>query len=243
MPEVTLRVATFNIRHGADDADRVRLRSLARTCAGLDADLLGLQEVVRGRRSSWYLDQGAVVGLRTRARHVSGPAIQRNRLRRYGNALLVRGRVLERAVIDLPRAPEREARTAIVARVLVRGLEASVAVTHLQHWPKRHRHLAHDAPEQLRAVLDALQALPAPRVLLGDLNLVAEAVEPILAEAGFMLAEHGPTYPADAPRVRIDHIAVDGFEVRQAWVGERAPLSDHRPVVAELSPALPVGKP
>ena len=239
MPETTLRVATFNIRHGADDADRVRLRVLARACAGLDADLLGLQEVVRGRRSSWYLDQGAVVGLRTRARHVSGPAIQRNRLRRYGNALLVRGRVLERAVIDLPRAPEREARTAIVARVAVRGLEVSLAVTHLQHWPKRHRHLAHDAPEQLAVVLDALRALPAPRLLLGDLNLGAEAIAPILGEAGFTLAEHGPTYPADAPRRRIDHIAVDGFEVHRAWVGERAPLSDHRPVLAELTVTRP----
>lgn len=243
MNVATLRVATFNIRHGADDADRVRLRGLARTCADLDADLLGLQEVVRGRRDSWYVDQGALVGLRTRARHVSGPASQRNRLRRYGNALLVRGRVLDQTVIDLPRAPEREARTAIVARVAVRGLEVSVAVTHLQHWPKRHRHLAHDAPAQLQAVLDALRALPAPRVLLGDLNLGAEAVVPVLADAGFTLAEHGPTYPADAPRRRIDHIAVDGFDVQRAWVGERAPLSDHRPVLAELVPAKGVGKP
>lgn len=235
MAEPILRVATFNIRHGADTADRVRLRALARTCAGLDADLLGLQEVVRGRRSSLYLDQGAVVARRSRARQVSGPAVQRGWLRRYGNSLVVRGRVLERAVIDLPRAPEREPRTAILARVAVRGLEISVAVTHLQHWPKRHRHLAHDAPAQLRAVLDALVALPAPRVLLGDLNLAPPAVAPIVAAAGFVLAEHGATYPADVPRLRLDHVAVDGFIVRRAWVAERAPVSDHRAVVAELA--------
>lgn len=235
--EPRVRVATFNIRHGADDADRVRLRALARACAGLDADVLGLQEVDRGRRASFYLDQGALVARRSRARQVSGPAVQRGWLRRYGNSLVVRGRVLERAVIDLPRAPEREPRTAIVARVAVRGLEISVAVTHLQHWPKRHRHLAHDAPVQLRAVLEALVALPVPRVLLGDLNLAPPAVEPILAEAGFVLAEHGPTYPADAPRLRLDHVAVDGFVVRRAWVAERAPVSDHRAVVAELAPA------
>ncbi|MCJ7437799.1 MAG: endonuclease/exonuclease/phosphatase family protein [Acidimicrobiia bacterium] len=235
MAEPILRVATFNIRHGADDADRVRLRALAWTCAGFDADLLGLQEVVRGRRASLYLDQGAVVARRSRARQVSGPAVQRRWLRRYGNSLVVRGRVTERAVIDLPRSPEREPRTAIVARVAVRGLEVSVAVTHLQHWPKRHRHLAHDAPVQLRAVLDALVALPAPRVLLGDLNLAPPEVAPILAEAGFVLAEHGPTYPADVPRLRLDHVAVDGFVVRRAWVAERAPVSDHRAVVAELA--------
>jgi|GEM_PF-770734 len=237
MAEPILRVATFNIRHGADDADRVRLCALARVCAGLDADVLGLQEVVRGRRASCYLDQGAVVARRSRARHVSGPAVQRGWWRRYGNSLVVRGRVLEHDVIDLPRAPEREPRTAIIARVGVRGLEISVAVTHLQHWPKRHRHLAHDAPAQLRAVLDALVARPAPRVLLGDLNLGPPAVEPILAAAGFALVEHGPTYPADMPRLRLDHVAVDGLVVRRAWVAQRAPVSDHRAVVAELSVA------
>jgi endonuclease/exonuclease/phosphatase family metal-dependent hydrolase len=67
------------------------------------------------------------------------------------------------------------------------------------------------------------------------LNLAPPEVAPILAEAGFVLAEHGPTYPADVPRLRLDHVAVDGFVVRRAWVAERAPVSDHRAVVAELA--------
>jgi endonuclease/exonuclease/phosphatase family metal-dependent hydrolase len=242
MTETLVRVATFNIRRGADDADRVRLRALARSCAALDADVLGLQEVVGGRRRSWFLDQGAVVARRSRARHVSGPAVRWSRRRTYGNSLVVRGRVLERVVLELPRAPEREPRTAIVARVAVRGIEMTVAVTHLQHWPKRHRHRPHDAPEQLRAVLDALRARPAPRLLLGDLNLDAEQVAPILADAGFTRAAHGPTFPSVQPRVTVDHIAVDGFEVRRAWVAERAPVSDHRAVVAELSFASSPGR-
>lgn len=233
-PDGVLRVATFNIRHGADAQDRVRLRALARACADLDADILGLQEVVRGQRRSWYLDQGALVARRSRARHVSGPAIRRSWLRGYGNSLIVRGRVLDRAVLDLPRDPEREARAAIVARVVVRGIEVSVGVTHLQHWPKRHRHLPHDAPDQLRALLDALTARAAPRLLLGDLNLAPEVVVPILADAGFTRAEHGPTFPADAPRSTLDHIAVDGLVVRRAWVVGEAAVSDHRAVVAEL---------
>jgi len=234
---LTLRVATFNIRHGADDEDRVHLRALARSCAALEADVLGLQEVVRGRRQSWYLDQGAVVARRSRARRVNGPAVRHGRLRTYGNSLVTRGRVLEHVVLDLPRAPEREPRTAIVARVAVRGIEVSVGVTHLQHWPKRHRHLSHDAPDQLRALLDALSARPAPRVLLGDLNLEPEVVTPILDAAGFVRAEHGPTFPAGVPRATLDHIAVDGLIIRSAWVAARAPVSDHRAVVADL--ALP----
>jgi endonuclease/exonuclease/phosphatase family metal-dependent hydrolase len=232
-----LRVATFNIRRGADDGDRVRLRALARSCALLEADVLGLQEVVGGRRQSWYLDQGAVVARRTRARHVSGPAVRRGRRRTYGNALVTRGRILDHVVLDLPRAPEREPRSAIVARVRVSELELTVAVTHLQHWPKRHRHRPHDAPDQLRAVLDALAVRPGPRLLLGDLNLEPEAATPILAAAGFTRAEHGPTFPAGIPRATLDHVAVDGLVVRRAWVAARAPVSDHRAVVADL--ALP----
>ena len=65
----------------------------ARFCADLDVDLLGLQEVSRGRRHSLYVDQATVVARRTRARHVAGPAMTRGRWRRYGNALLVRGGV------------------------------------------------------------------------------------------------------------------------------------------------------
>ena len=197
--------------------------------------MLGLQEVVRGHRSSWYLDQGALVARRSRARHVSGPAVQQSWLRRYGNSLVVRGRVLDQEVLDLPRSPEREPRSAILARVSVRGIEMAVAVTHLQHWPKRLQHLPHDAPRQLRAVLDALVELPAPRLLLGDLNLTPQQIEPILTEAGFALAAHGPTFPAEIPRTRIDHVAVDGPVVRRAWVGDQAAVSDHRAVVAELA--------
>ncbi len=116
----------------------------------------------------------------------------------------------------------------------MRGIEVSVGVTHLQHWPKRHRDRPHDAPEQLHALLDALRARAAPRILLGDLNLEPEVVGPILAAAGFTRAEHGPTFPADAPRVTLDHIAVDGLDIQRVWVADEAPVSDHRAVVAEL---------
>ena len=56
-----IRVATFNIRHGATVDDLVRPVALARACAELDPDVLGLQEVERGNRRSWYVDQGRFV--------------------------------------------------------------------------------------------------------------------------------------------------------------------------------------
>ena len=209
---------------------------LARACSDLHADVLGLQEVQGGWRRTWFLDQGAVVARFTGARHMSGPAAHRGLLKTYGNSLVVRGRIAEVALLDLPRAEEREPRAALVARVTVRGISVSVAVTHLQHRPKRFAHLAHDAPEQLRYVLDALGERPGPRVLLGDLNLEPEDTARTFAAAGMTVAEPGPSFPAHDPRRRLDYVAVDGLEIRRSWVADRSPVSDHRAVVAELVP-------
>jgi endonuclease/exonuclease/phosphatase family metal-dependent hydrolase len=231
-----LRVATFNIRHGAASDERVRPIELARACAALRADVLGLQEVEQGRRRSWYVDQGRFVATWLRARHVPGPAIRRSRWRAYGNALVTRGRVRDSEVVDLPRGDAREPRSAIVAEVVVHGIDLAIAVTHLQHRPARLRHLPHDAPEQLQAVLDAVRARPAPRIVLGDLNLQPAHALPIFEAAGFTVAEHGPTYPSDEPRIRLDYIAVDGLAVRDVHVHDEAAVSDHRAVVADLVP-------
>ena len=233
MTERLLRVGTFNIRHGSDASGRIRMRLLGRTCRDLDVDVLGLQEVQGGRRGTWYLDQGAVAARLSGARHASGPAMHRGLLRTYGNSLLVRGRIHDVQIIDLPRQPEREPRAALLARVAVRGIEAAVGVTHLQHRPQRWAHLEHDAPEQLRTVLRALAERPLPRVLLGDLNLEPDAALPIFAEFGMTVAEHGPSFPAQDPRRRIDYVAVDGFEICRSWVVDRLELSDHRPVLVD----------
>jgi endonuclease/exonuclease/phosphatase family metal-dependent hydrolase len=231
-----VRVATFNIRHGAAVDDDVRPLSLARACAALDADVLGLQELERGRRRSWYVDQGRFVAAYVRAHYVAGPAIRRGRWRADGNGLVARGRIRGVEILDLPRGPEREPRSAVLAAVTIGGATISIGVTHLQHRPARLRHLPSDASDQLRAVLDALTARPAPRVLLGDLNLQPPVAQEILEAAGFTVPEHGPTYPADAPRIRLDYVAVDGLRVREVHVAPKAAVSDHRAVVADLVP-------
>jgi endonuclease/exonuclease/phosphatase family metal-dependent hydrolase len=231
-----IRVATFNIRHGATVDDLVRPVALARACAELDPDVLGLQEVERGNRRSWYVDQGRFVAAYLRARYAAGPAVRRSRWRTYGNGLVARGRIRDVAVVDLPRGPEREPRSAVLAVVTVGEVRISVAVTHLQHRPARLRHLPSDGARQLSAVLDALRARPSPRLLLGDLNLQPPAAQPILESAGFTVAEHGPTYPADVPRIRLDYVAVDGLRVGDVRVAGHASVSDHRAVVADLVP-------
>jgi len=178
-------------------------------------------------------DQAGVVARHLGAHRHYGAALRRG-VGEYGNALIARGEIDDAEVRRLPGIESRQARVAILGRVTVRDLEVSVAVTHLQHWPPRLRHLPDEAPGQLESVLGWLRERPGPRLLLGDLNLEPHRAEPILTAAGFDVAPTGPTFPTDRPRVRVDYIAVDDLTVVQAAVAPANHVSDHRAVVAEL---------
>ncbi len=88
-------------------------------------------------------------------------------------------------------------------------------------------------------LLNALGRRPAPRLLLGDLNLGPETVGPACEGAGLTLVDSDqPSFPAEEPEYRIDHIAVVGMTVDSVSVVE-GPVSDHRAVIAELEVAVP----
>lgn len=222
-----LRVATFNIKHGDNGNGGVDLRRLGAACAGLSADVLAVQEVDRFARRTGFRDEMRVIAGATGLEAVFGEAARR-RWRSYGNVLLARGAIGDVEVIKLPRPSDGEQRVAIVARVAVNGVDMAVGATHLSF------RRGEGAP-QLAVLLDALAERDGPRVLLGDLNLGPEVVEPALLTAGYQVAPTGPTFPAGAPRTRIDFVAVSGLEVVSA--STPAPgMSDHLPVVAEVSP-------
>ncbi len=205
---------------------------LARHCAGLGADVLALQEVdVRIARSGWA-DQAALVAEEAGLAHTFGEARRVGLDGRYGNALLAGQALDDVEVVPLPRLGEGETRVAIVAAVTAADQALSVAATHLSIDRV-------EAVEQLRATIAALDERPPPRVVLGDLNLLAEDVQPLVYEVGLALVDPAaPTYPAAAPRLRIDHVAVAGLAVTRTEVLPAAPVSDHRPLLVEASPAL-----
>jgi endonuclease/exonuclease/phosphatase family metal-dependent hydrolase len=225
-----LRVATFNVKHGDNGGGRVDLRRLAAACAGLSADVLAVQEVDRFARRTGFRDEMRVIARATGLEAVFGEAVRR-RWRRYGNVLLARGPISEVEVLKLPRPGDREQRVAIVARVDVDGVGLMVGATHLSF------RIGEGLP-QLEVVLEALGRREGPRVLLGDLNLGPEVVEPAVTAAGYRLAPTGPTFPAGGPRSRIDFVAVSGLEVVAASTPQPG-VSDHLPVVADVTPSVP----
>ncbi|HYH48822.1 MAG TPA: endonuclease/exonuclease/phosphatase family protein [Acidimicrobiia bacterium] len=225
MNPALLRIATYNIKHGDNGNGRVDLRRLGDACAGLEADLLAVQEVDRFARRTRFRDEMRVISRATGLEAVFGEAARR-RWRSYGNVLLARGRISDVDVLRLPRPSDGEQRVAIIARVAVNGVDMAVGATHLSF------RRGEGAP-QLAVLLDALAERDGPRVVMGDLNLGPEIVEPALVAAGYEVAPTGPTFPANGPRTRIDFIGVSGLELLTASTPSPG-MSDHLPVVVEV---------
>jgi endonuclease/exonuclease/phosphatase family metal-dependent hydrolase len=255
-----VRLATFNLLHGRSLSDgNVHAGRVAAAVADLDADVLGLQEVDRAQPRSGLLDLTAIAAdalgapaHRFAAAVVGTPgeawqpwrSTDDNDHPLYGIALVSRWPVLRWQITQLPAAPIRspvyapktgllllkdEPRVLLAAVVDTPHGPMTVATTHLSFVPGWN-------VRQLRTAVRALRALPAPRVLLGDLNLPGG---PVRAFTGWRTLARLPTYPSPSPRAQLDHILADprGAERLGRVVQVRTPhaaVSDHRPLVVHL---------
>jgi endonuclease/exonuclease/phosphatase family metal-dependent hydrolase len=256
-------LVTFNVLHGRSVSDgRVDADRFAAAIAALDADVLGLQEVDLAQPRSGGLDltrvaaraagaaehrfAATIVGTpgEGSARAAPGDRVDA-RGPCFGVALVSRLPVRSWHVLTLPAAPLRAPvlvpgesgrlgirliadEPRVVLAAVVRGPAGSVTVatTHLSFVPGRNAW-------QLRRAVRALRALPAPRVLLGDLNMPALAARVV---SGWQPLARCATYPASRPRVQLDHALTDApARVRAvAASAPAAPVSDHRPLVVDV---------
>lgn len=232
-----MRVVSFNVHHGTvGRRGRVDLDALGRVCASFEADVLCLQEVDQGTVRVRGRDTAAVVAEIAGMQHVFGPS-RRLLGGRYGNAVLARGRLGAPQLTMLPRVPARrcwqERRTLLEVPVELECGPLWVACTHLAV------PLRINGP-QLEEVLERVGRRPAPAVLVGDLNRTYGAVAPHGERAGLVAPEHGPTFPASAPRHRIDHV-LHSPDLRAVRTEVRSTaMSDHAALLVDLERA-PVG--
>jgi endonuclease/exonuclease/phosphatase family metal-dependent hydrolase len=259
-----VRFATFNLMHGRSvydgQVDHARLRAAV---AALDADVLGMQEVDRDQPRSGGADLAALAAaaLGGRAAHRFEPAVigtPGEAFRtvtatdagigepHYGVALATRLPVLAWRVTRLPAARMRspvyapgrtgglillddEPRVLLAAVVQGPAGPMTVATTHLSFIPGWN-------VGQLRQVIRALRVLPAPRLLLGDLNIPGRLAA---VASGWRMLARRPTYPSSAPRVQFDHILLDprgggALPPVRAVVTPAVTVSDHRPLLVEV---------
>jgi endonuclease/exonuclease/phosphatase family metal-dependent hydrolase len=228
-----MRIATFNTCHGSNGRGTPTDQDALNTaCVALDADLLALQELDRGRKRSGAVDQAALAALASGASHAFGRAFSPTD-GDYGNALLVRGELDDVEELPLlhvtpPWRGRSEPRSALLARVRVDGHVLSVAVVHLSTRPV-------EAARQLRMVGRVLRSRPGPQLVMGDCNLGIMAVSSVLRPLGLTpVRAGGPTHPRVKPRLRIDHLAAAGLDI-SAVESVDTGRSDHRALVAEAT--------
>lgn len=254
-----MRLASFNVLHGRSIEDgQVDADRFAAAIAALDADVLALQEVDRGQQRSGRLDLAhiaaqaagaiawrfapAAVGTPDGRWVPAGPGDGDFGGPAYGVVLISRYPVSGwhemrfkpapiRAPVLLPgsgqvRLLRDEPRVALAARVETPAGAITVAATHLSFVPGWNI-------AQLAGLASVLRGLPAPRLLLGDLNIPGSLPGRL---TGWTPLGRCPTYPTPRPRVQIDHILGSGVlsPVRSATTPLLA-ISDHRPLVVDLA--------
>jgi endonuclease/exonuclease/phosphatase family metal-dependent hydrolase len=252
-----MRVATFNILHGRTVGDGVHPQRLEDCVRRLDPDILALQEVDCDQPRSSLADLTAVAaGAMGAAEHrfvaaISGTpgatwmaatGMEQPGTAAYGIALLSRFPVASWQVVRLPRIPMRfpmylpapnrvmivdeEPRAAVIARMQTPLGPLTVANTHLSFVPGWNR-------RQLRRLIHDMRGFPTPRLLIGDLNMTPATVHRWSGMRPLAVAD---TFPADSPDRQLDHILTDDDRLRgSATEAEPMPISDHRPLVVDLT--------
>lgn len=252
-PTVTeVRLASWNLLHGRSVTDgAVDAANLRRGAELLDADVVALQEVDRHQHRSGHAHQTSAVADALGAtwslfvpsvwgepggtwQPVASHEPDDGRRAAYGIGLVTRLRVLDRHVLRFDPAPfgmpllvpgrglvkvDDEPRVAVAAVLDGPSGVFTVVATHLSFVPGFNM-------RQLRQLVRWAQAMPGPRVLLGDLNLPGRLPRIV---SGWTQLTRLATYPSWKPRVQFDHALADGMGPHQVVRAQslRLPVSDH----------------
>jgi len=240
-----VRVVSYNIHAGTDDRGAPSIPRIGALLDSLRPDVVLLQEVDRGTARSGRVDQLAELERLTGLHGAFAASLESFQGGRYGIALLSRWPIREAHTVPLTVEPAqersgsaREPRVALHAVLATPAGDVHVLGTHLDAagvgtWRRQElvglmAHAARDVPGA------------APLLLGGDLNSDAGSDEAAalrlalrdgwLACAG---AGDGGTFPAGAPKKRIDYVFFRGVACRDARV-PASTASDHRPLVVDL---------
>ena len=251
-------LATSNWRGGTAEERKTRLAQIADLLRALDADIIVLNEV--DFDSSWSLSTNQARYLAKQAGYRYW-AEQRNldfRILtwkwRFGNAVLSRYPIIEASVVDLPDFSSVETlfagkKRGVNCTIDVNGEKLRIVGVHLSHRSEAIR------ARSAEVITGIASSDIVPTILAGDLNSspsgfphsqsdtdAGNAVDILDASSLFQRQPEQPsgssaesTYHSTRPESIIDWILVPrNWQILEYRV-ESPTLSDHRPVVVELS--------
>nr|WP_319997386.1 endonuclease/exonuclease/phosphatase family protein [uncultured Draconibacterium sp.] len=209
--ELTIRVLTFNILHGATTKGDFDLDKIASVIQNTNPDLVALQEVDFKTNRARNYDLVTELGWRTKMAPLFGIAMPFDG-GRYGEGILTKMPILSSKNVPLPHSPGNEPRAALQVLVQLKsGDTISFIGTHLEHQEDNS-----DRIDQVNTINDVFASCKYPAILAGDLNATPDS-EPIsiLTEYWTASDQKGAlTYPSNAPEIKIDYIF---FRPAEKW--------------------------
>jgi len=232
----SVRVMTYNIHVGVGMDKKLDLPRIAGVINSQHPDLVGLQEVDRGVTRTQQIDEIAELAKLTKMDYAFAFNLKYQG-GQYGVAILSRTPIRTTDHRLYLNTREAERRGFIRAQVNVGKVSLNFVTTHLDY--------QHDDERlfETKQLLDALQGIKEPLIVVGDFNDVPAGAAYKLMRQQFDDAwvdsnkdAEGFSYPADNPAKRIDYILTrtsDSIRTKRAWIVQTL-ASDHVPVVADL---------
>jgi endonuclease/exonuclease/phosphatase family metal-dependent hydrolase len=230
----SLRVLTYNIRHGEGLDHKIDLARIAEIIKKEKADIVALQEVEKGVKWTSGRDLTAELAALTGMTGVFGNnfSLQGGE---SGNGILSRFPVIERTNILYKMDSSKEQHGALKLVLDVHGKKVAFLSTHLDN--------RSDDTERLRSVAELNELVaqsPMPVILCGDFSSKPDSrthikTKEFLADSWELAGEGvGFSFPAGQPQRRIDYIWISTNSISpvKLWVPQTE-ASDHRPVVGD----------
>jgi endonuclease/exonuclease/phosphatase family metal-dependent hydrolase len=225
----TVKILSFNIYHGATTRGDYNLDAIARVITDADPDIVALQEVDLNTNRSGHIDLATELGIRTHMTPLFGRAMYYDG-GEYGEGILSKYSFITTRNVPLPYTTGNEPRTALEAVVLLpSGDTISFVGTHFDHLNPETDRVA-----QAEKINEVFASGPYPVVLAGDLN-AQPGSNPIkileeIWSASYDKINPEPTFPSDAPRIKIDyvmHFPAERWETVETKVICDSIASDH----------------
>lgn len=223
-PTKTLRIMTYNVRHGVGMDEKLDLKRTADVIAGNNPDIVAVQEVDSATQRSKGLYTLGELARTTQMYPVFSPAIAFDG-GKYGQGILSKEKPLSYRTVPLPGKEEE--------RILL--------ITEFPDFVFCSTHLSLTPADQL-ASLDIIKkeigTIQKPVFLAGDLNVSPDDAFIQKAKESFTILTNTkvPTCPADKPNETIDYIMITkedtaGMKVLSSRVVNEPVASDHRPLL------------
>lgn len=227
-PVKTLRIMSYNVRHGVGMDEKLDLKRTADVIAGNNPDIVAVQEVDSATQRSKGLYTLGELARTTQMYPVFSLAITFDG-GKYGQGILSKEKPLSYRIVPLPGKEEK--RTLLITEFP----DFVFCSTHLSLTPA-------DRLASLDIIKKEIGTIQKPVFLAGDLNASPDEAFIQQAKGTFAILTNTkvPTCPADKPKEAIDYIMVAGKDTSDvkalsSWVINEPVASDHRPVIADIA--------